>query len=237
VVVALALLVFAMGAAFVIGTPASSVRGEPAARAFLSEWERSRLATFVMHADFVRTLTDGSQLKSTTTTVQDPPNTRLVIGFGSASGRLNGKIVGCAGTPDGEAGCVTSVEAPDYTAEVDAEIQGLESYVTGARPTYDVVDFGATSTVSGGSARCFRLDLAVAVPAPPYGNHALFCFDHATEAPILIEIERSEATDRTVATEVRSQVTPDDVQVPGDRGSVVGEPGPSVTATTAAAGG
>ena len=58
----MALLVFAMGAAFVIGTPASSVRGEPAARAFLSEWKRSRLATFVMHADFVRTLADGSQL-------------------------------------------------------------------------------------------------------------------------------------------------------------------------------
>jgi hypothetical protein len=237
VVVALALLVFAMGAAFVIGTPASSVRGEPAARAFLSEWKRSRLATFVMHADFVRTLADGSQLKSTTTTVQDPPHTRLVIGFGSVSGRLNGKVVGCAGTPDGQAGCVTSVEAPDYTAEVDAEVQALESYVTGARPTYDVVDFGDTATAAGGSARCFRLDLAVAVPAPPYGNHALFCFDKATAAPVLIEIDRTEATDRTVATKVHTAVSPDDVQIPDDRGSVVGEPGPSVTATTAASGG
>lgn len=230
VVVALGLLVFAMGAAFVIGTPESSTRGEPAARAFLSEWKRSRLATFVVHSEFVRTLSDGNQLKSTTTTVQDPPDTRLVIGFGSVTGRLNGKIVGCAGTPDGAPNCVTGAAAPDYAAEVDAEVQGLEKYVTGERPLYDVVDFG--DDVAGGTASCFRLDLALAVPAPPYGNQALFCFDQATAAPILTEIERTEATDRTVATDVRTQVDPADLQIPENRGSVVGEPGPSTATTT-----
>jgi hypothetical protein len=235
VVVALLLLVFAMVASFVLGTPPASLRGESAARAFLAEWQRSRLATFVVHSDFVRTLPDGNQLKSTTTTVQDPPDTRLITGFGSASGRLHGKIVGCAGVPDGNASCVTGADAPDYTAEVEAEIRGLESYVLGERPLYDVVAFNDDGV--GPSARCFRLDLAIAVPSPPYGNQALFCFDEATAAPVLTEVQRPEATDRTVATQVRAQVGPDDLQVPDDRGAVVGEPGPSVPSTTAATGG
>src|SRR5262245_24078855 len=99
VVVALAVLVAGMVAAFVIGTPATSTTGEPAARSFLAAWERSRLATYVVRSDFVRTLPDGNQLKSTTTTVQQPPDTRLVSGLGSVSGRLNGMIVGCAASP------------------------------------------------------------------------------------------------------------------------------------------
>ncbi len=74
VVVALAVLVGGMVAAFVIGTPAGTTRGEPAARAFLDTWQRSRLATFVVRSDFVRTLPDGNQLKSNTTTVQRPPD-------------------------------------------------------------------------------------------------------------------------------------------------------------------
>ncbi len=61
-VVALLLLVFAMVASFVIGTPPASLRGEAAAGAFLAGWQRSRLATFVVHSAFVRTLPDGKQL-------------------------------------------------------------------------------------------------------------------------------------------------------------------------------
>ena len=63
------------------------------------------------------------------------------------------------------------------------------------------------------------------VPAPPYGDHALFCFDRATAAPVLIEIERPEATDQTTAREIRTQIRPEDLAVPTDRGSVVGQPG------------
>jgi hypothetical protein len=223
-VVAILVLVGAAVAAFVIGTPPRSARGQPAARAFLDQWERSRLATYYVRSDFTRTLPDGNQLKSTTTTVQDPPDNRLVIGFGSASGRLGGKIVRCAGTPDGGGGCITSTDAPDYQSEVDAEVQGLASYVTGDRPVYDVVDFGADIGPSG--AHCFRLDLAVALPAPPYGNQALFCFDRATDAPALTEISRTEAVDLTVAREIRTDLRPEDLEVPTDRGPVVGTPSP-----------
>ena len=220
VVVALIVLVGGMVVAFVIGSPSGTARGPSAAQSFLEAWERSRLATYVVHSDFVRTLPDGNQLKSNTTIVQQPPDTRLVSGLGSVSGRLNGKIVGCAGSPDGSAGCVAGAPAPDYRSEVDAELRQLESYVTGARPLYQVVDFGDAPT------RCFRLDLAVALPSPPYGDHALFCFDRRTGAPALTQVQRPEATDRTIAREIRTNVRPEDLQIPTDRGAVVGVAGP-----------
>jgi hypothetical protein len=219
VVVALIVLLVGMVAAFVIGSPSGTSRGESASRSFLAAWERSLLATYVVRSDFTRTLPDGNQLRSTTTTVQQPPNTRLVTGLGSVSGRLNDKIVGCAGTPSGGAGCVTGAAAPDYRAEVDAQLRQLESYVTGPRPLYQVVDFGDAPT------HCFRLDLAVALPSPPYGDHALFCFDRLTGAPALTEIQRPEATDRTIAREIRTDVRIEDLQIPEDRGALVGAPG------------
>jgi hypothetical protein len=219
VVVALAVLVAGMVAAFVIGSPAGTTRGEPAARAFLAAWERSRLATFVVRSDFVRTLPDGNQLKSNTTTVQRPPDDRLVTGLGSVSGRLNGKIVGCAAGANG-GGCVVGAAAPDYQEQVDAELRVLETYVSGDRPLYQVVDFGDAPN------QCFRLDLAVELPSPPYGDHALFCFDRATAAPVLTEVQRPEATDVTVAREIRTEIRPEDLEIPVDRGAAVGLPGP-----------
>jgi hypothetical protein len=224
VVVALVFLVGAMVAAFVVGTPPPSRSGDAATKEFLAAWERSRLATFVVHSDFVRTLPDGNQLKSTTTTVQDPPDNRLVIGFGSVSGRLDGKIVGCAAVPSGSGACVTGPPAPDYGSEVDDEIQGLADYVSGPRPLYSVLDFG-NGFVGGfgsGTSHCFRLDLSIALPSPPYGDQALFCFDRASGAPSLTEIRRPEAVDQTIARQIVTTVQPSDLQVPDDRGPVVG---------------
>ena len=107
---------------------------------------------------------------------------------------------------------------------MDAEVKGLEAYVTGDRPLYEVVDFGSGFGAAG--AHCYRLDLAVALPAPPYGDHALFCFDSASAASVLTEITRPEAVDQTIAREIRTQVGPDDLRIPDDRGAVVGLPGP-----------
>ena len=84
-----------------------------------------------------------------------------------------------------------------------------------------MVDFGDAPT------QCFRLDLAIALPSPPYGDHALFCFDRPTGAPALTEIQRPEATDQTIAREIRNDVRPEDLQIPQDKGAVVGAPGPA----------
>ncbi len=223
-------------AAFVIGTPARSSRGEPAARSFLETWRQSRSATFFVQSDFTRRLPDGSELKQEVRLVQRPPDDRLLIGLGSTSGRLDGKILRCAATPVGESipgssRCFTSVDAPDYGSEVDREVGELETYVLGDRPLYRVVAFAAVAD------HCFRLDLALQVPSPPYGNHAMFCFDSTTLAPSLTVIERDEATDRTEATEIRATVAGADLQVTPDPGQLVVLPGQTTTtpATTTTA--
>ena len=209
VAIALAALFAACVAAFVVGTPARSLRGEAAARALLDTWRQSRSATFVVESDFSRTLPDGKQLKDSTRVVQRPPNDRLTFGFGSIAGRLGGRIYRCAGAADGSSTCLTSTTAPDYASEVESEVAALASNVQGPRPAYRVVDFADSPGF------CYRLDLAVALPAPPYGRQALFCFDRATLAPTLTVVERAEATDRTEARTVRGQVTDADLQVPG----------------------
>jgi len=208
VAIALLGLLAAGVAAFVIGTPASSLRGEPAARALLDTWRESRNAIFVVDSDFTRTVADGQQLKDHTRTVQRPPGDRLTFGFGSASGRLNGHIYRCASTSDATSTCLQSTLAPDYASEVDGEISTLAGYVEGDRPLYSVTAF------SDGPGPCFRLDLAIDIPSPPYGRHALFCFDRDTRAPSLTVIERDEGTDRTQATSIRGTVTDADLAVP-----------------------
>jgi hypothetical protein len=226
VAVAVVALVGACVAAFVIGTPALSPRGAPAATAFLSTWRASRTGTFVVDSDFTRTLPDGNKLVSTSRLVQRPPDDRLVVGMGSVAGRLGGKIVRCAAAPDGSSKCLTGADADVYASEVDGELAGLERYVRGDRPLYRVIQFDDPQ------GRCFRLDLAIDLPSPPYGDHALFCFDRGSLAPSLTVIERHEATDRTQATAIRTTVTDDDVRVNVDPGALVGVPGPT-TSTTA----
>ena len=166
------------------------------------------MATFVVESDFSRTLPDGQQLKDTTRIVQRPPDDRLMFGFGSIAGRLRGKIYRCAAQPAGSSTCLTSSAAPDYGSEVDSEVAALTSYLEGTRPLYRVIEFPDSR------GRCFRLDLNIDLPAPPYGREALFCFDGATLAPSLTVLVRDEATDRTEARMIRREVTDTDLQVP-----------------------
>ena len=140
--------------------------------------------------------------------MQRPPDDRLLLGFGSISGRLGGKIYRCAPRSPSAPTCVTSAAAPNYQSEVDAEVGTLASYVQGPRPLYRVTDF------ADAPGRCYRLDLAIDIPAPPYGRQTLFCFDEATHAPSLTVIVRDEATDRTQARVIRGTVTDDDLKVP-----------------------
>jgi len=223
VAVALLALLGACVASFVIGTPAGSRRGPDAAKALLDAWRANRMATYVAEYQFTRTFPDGNHLEQRTLTVQQPPDNRIVSGLGTVAGRLGGKIVSCASAPDGSSRCFTSVNAPLYTDEVDREIASLADYVLGPRPLYVVVDF------VDGPGDCFRLDRVLAVPSPPYGDHALFCFDPLTRVKTLTVIERVEATDREQATAWRTTVTADDVKIPTDMGQVIGVPGPTTT--------
>jgi hypothetical protein len=215
------LLVAAIGS-FVLGTPPRSLRGDAAANSFLNTWQRKLEGTYVVDATLTRTVADGSQLKVGTRIVQRPPS-RLVVGLGNVSGRIDDKIIRCPAEPSGTSTCFTVPGAPPYEREVAGDLDTLRGYVIGAKPLYRVLGFRDG---------CYRLDIALAFPSPPYGKHALFCFDAATGAPSLTVIEFGDVTERTATAAIRSEVTDQDLGIPADRGALVAEQGRDVTTTT-----
>ena len=221
---AVLLLVTAVAAAAVLGTPPRSRRGASAAASFLSAWQRKLTSTWFVDATVTRTVADGSQLVAPLRMVQRPPD-RLTYGYGDATGRTKDATLRCPSTPSGASACFTSPGAPSYADDVAQELATLRTYVEGDKPLYSVLDFRDG---------CFRLDLALQFPAPPWGDQALFCFDAATGAPSLTVIDHGEVTERTVAASTRGTVTDADLAVPADRGQLVAEPGlgPSTTTTT-----
>src|SRR5688572_6754577 len=101
------------------GDEAAPPSADPAG--FLAAYERSRASELLVDLTFTRTFNDGRVLEYETRLVQRPPEDVLVVGAGSASGRLRGRIVRCnavaAGTPPE---CIDGGDAPPYE-EVVAE--------------------------------------------------------------------------------------------------------------------
>src|SRR5205823_50148 len=82
-----------------------------------------------------------------------------------------GRRLPCTTGPRGALQCRDGGPAPPYGQEVDRELALLRGYLSGPDPLYRV-------RVEGGG--CYRLELLVSMPAPPYGRRARFCFDAAT---------------------------------------------------------
>jgi hypothetical protein len=176
-----------------------------AARAFVDRWRASRLGTWVVEAEFVRVMTDGRRLATDVHMAQRPPD-RLVTGLGTVDRRKGADRLACSADADGVSTCRSDSNARPFAAEVEDDIDLLRGYVLGPKAFYGVRVDGAD---------CFVLRLRRAVLTPPYGQRARFCFDPATNAPVWAEVRRKEATDRTVAVEVRS--APTDVDLDPDR--------------------
>lgn len=177
--------------------------GPSAVDAFLAAYERSRTVEVVVESTFTRTFPDGRELAYEQRLVQRPPDDRLVIGAGSASGRIDGRVVRCNATPSGPPDCVQGDDARPYDEEVAAEIADLAGLVE--------PDDGAYA-VTAGDDGCFDLALEVRILTPPYGVAATFCFDDESGALSVLDIERPEATDRTVADAIRTEVTAADLR-------------------------
>ena len=186
----------------------SSDDGDDAAH-FVEAWERSRTGTFVVSADFVRTTADGRELRSTVEWAQRPPD-RLIVQFGSAAGELEGRPIGCTTDGGGFYVCGEGEVGGDFDEALGDELAVLRTYVEGDAPLYRVEE----DPVDGAQV-CFDLRLDRPIVAPPYGERARFCFDDETGAPVLVRVERVEATDLTEATEVRSEVRDADLAPPG----------------------
>jgi len=181
-----------------------------AARAdFLDAWRRSRLSTWLVVLRFERRTSAGRRLTSEVRIAQRPPD-RLATGLGSIDARRHGRRLACTTGPRGALQCRDGGPAPPYGQEVDRELALLRGYLSGPDPLYRV-------RVEGGG--CYRLELLVSMPAPPYGRRARFCFDAATGAPVASEVDRAEATDRQQAIQVRATVGDADLAPPAGKSS------------------
>jgi hypothetical protein len=143
---------------------------------------------------------------------QVPPDDRLLVGAGAASGRLDGRIVRCATNPAGGSQCLQGDDAEPWADEIDREVANLRSLIAGPARAYDVAE--------GPDEGCFTLLLVLAVPAPPYGERAVFCYDAATGAPSRLEVHKVEAVDVIEAVEIRTRIRPEDLR-PGELGELV----------------
>ena len=186
-------------------TPApNSASRRAAAASFLDAWAKSRASTWKVDATFERTPASGTgKLSSPLEMVQRPPE-RLTRQFGSVTGVIGGKEVGCAPAPDGTVKC-RSGGAVDYDKEVATEMKRLATYVAGPVPIY---------AVSRDGQGCYRLDRQIEYLSPPYGDHARFCFDPKTGAIVKVEVVRPEATDVTTAVLVTGDVADADLALP-----------------------
>ncbi|MDQ1403238.1 MAG: hypothetical protein QOG03_1554 [Actinomycetota bacterium] len=213
----LALVVAAVAAALTLGAldrwgprqpPILLQRGESpdAARAFLGQWRRSRLATWAIDASFERHTARGTTVTATAHRAQAPPD-RVATGFGSVEAVVGGYHLDCSTDASGAQHCTRGQRAQPYGSEVDAELTVLRTYVLGAPPLYAVREE---------TPGCYRLRLVIAhYVSPPYGQVATFCWDRVTHAPVRSEIHRAEGADLTVTSAIRSRPTTADLTVPG----------------------
>jgi hypothetical protein len=211
---------------YVMGSPPASRRGADAAAHFIAAWQRKLEGTWLVDATVTRTVAGSGALVAPLRTVQRPPE-RLTFGFGDATGRKADSLFRCPSEPSGTSTCFTTGGAPSYADDVAAELDTLRTYVDGPKPLYRVLDFRDG---------CYRLDLALRFPAPPYGDHALFCFDDATGAPTLAVLEHGTVTDRTEAAGVQGTVSDNELTVPPDRGQLFTEQGIDLTSPASGSG-
>ena len=181
-----------------------SGRAQPdAAAAYVADWRRSQRGTWKVVLRWQR-LAGGQQLQDEVRIAQRPPD-RLSVAAGAVDARQGDRRLSCAAGEDGRLRCRDAGAAPPYDQEVAAGEAVLRAQVIGPARLYDV-----TSPLS----RCYELRLRIRYPAPPYGQRASFCFDEATAAPTLREIDRVEGRDRQEAISVSAQVDDADLAPP-----------------------
>ncbi len=175
---------------------------------FLQAYEHSRRATWYITYDFSRRLRNGSKLDLTVVELSRPPD-HLIAGLGGINGQVAGREVVCDQV-DGRDICAPSGPVAPFEDALAAEISELRDVVQPPAKWY-AVEGGGVRPVAGENARCFTLRKVVAVPSPPYGEQAEYCFATVDGAPLLNRVERREGTDQRLARQVSRQVSDADI--------------------------
>jgi hypothetical protein len=178
------------------------------AEELIEAWERSRTATFVRTGTFERRSRDtGSAITSEDVLAQRPPR-RIHRQLGGVAGRDDRRAVLCPAPIAGSDPVPCTFGEPDgptYAEDVQGEVDGLRSLVTGPAPVYAVG--------RGDDAGCFELVQLRVEPRAPFGIRAHLCFDEGTGAPTDSRVEYEGGIIEVIAvTGVRSEVTETDLR-------------------------
>lgn len=192
----------------VTSTTAPAVAEPVLRQEFLATYERSRRATWYITYDFARRLRNGASLDLTTVGLNRPPD-YLRAGLGGLNGRVGGREVVCDDV-DGNFLCAPEGTVVPFEEALAQEMSELRDVLQPPAKWYAVED-GGEETVAGEAARCFTMRRIVAVPSPPYGDRAVYCFATTDDAPLLNRVERREGTDERRAREIRRQVDDADI--------------------------
>ena len=165
------------------------------APAYIADWRRSQLGTWKVVLRWQRTA-NGSHLDDQIRIAQRPPD-RLSVAAGSVEARQGDRNLACATGEDGRLRCRDAGPAPPYDQDVNAGEGVLRQQLLGPKRLYDVTATGA---------HCYDFRLRVNYPAPPYGRQARFCFDEATGAPTLRDVQQPPGRDLQEAISVSGQV-------------------------------
>ncbi len=172
---------------------------------FLDAWRRSREATFRSVADFTRHAdTTDAELTHQQITVQRPPD-RLFIDNDGATGLIDGQRVACTYRRQ-RLRCDRAEAQRTLEDETEQQLETFASYVEGEDPLY-VIEADLETEVGA----CFELTLTRRIVAPPLGNLTRYCFDDETGAPTETHVERDEADDDIVTTQLTGVVTDADL--------------------------
>jgi len=164
-----------------------------------------REATFRSVADFTRhSNSTGAELHHQQIVAQRPPDRLFVDGDG-ATGIVEGERLACD-FREQRLHCDRAEAQRTLAEETEQQLETLADYVEGEDPLY-VIEADLETEVGA----CFELTLTRDIVAPPLGNLTRYCFDDETGAPSETHVERDEANDDLVLTQLTGEVTDADL--------------------------
>jgi hypothetical protein len=173
---------------------------------FLDAWRRSLESDYRTVATFSRTSNStGAELRGEIITAQRLPD-RFVIDRDGASGLIDGQRVACVFRTQERLRCTEAEAEVTLAEQAETQLERLAAYVEGGSPLYTI-----EADLETEAGACFELSLTRSIVAPPMGTLARYCFDDATGAPTVTHIERVEADDDIVTTQISDVVTDADL--------------------------